>query len=288
MRLVERRAVRELQQNIKSHFEAWDTSAVVGGGANNGFYPFAVPWNDPSATAVQVGTNNTTSGLLPLSSTPLTWSNMSSSCSLESPGVMRCQALCVILLGIPVCLPDYPSGQVTGIATQFVDPPGPGSFQFVGLSLGGSANWTLNKAARRLEFSYSGFVNIGNLDIRVTAPQPSAFVTGWLANNNWHQNAYYAFAPGFAIDGNDLCGGQCFTINSFGASATNKHAIVVMTGRSLPGIAPTPQAQRPVGAPFPVPLGEFLEDANSDGTALVFELKARTTTFNDTPVAVRP
>jgi hypothetical protein len=287
MRLVERRAARELAQHLRDHYNAWQNSTTVSG-ANKGFYPFAVPWNDPSSTPAQLGTNNTTSGLLPLSNAPLTWSNLSASCVTESAGtVLHCQAVCIFVLGIPVCVPDLPSGQVENVAARFVDPPTAANFQFVGINLGGSGNWTLNEAQRRLEFSYSGLVSAGTLDVRITAPAPSSWVSGWLARNNWHQNAYYAFAPGFAMNGNNLCGANCFSIANTSPVTSDKHAIVVMTGRSLSQAA-TAQDPRPVGV-LPAALVQYLEDGNSDAlTPTVFEIKARTAAFNDTPVAVEP
>lgn len=283
MVLVERRAARELQSNLRNHYNAWNTSTTVGAGS--GFYPFAVPWNDPASTPASLGTNNTTAGLLPLSDAPLVWSNISGACWTESAGtVLRCQAFCAFVLGIPICLPDMPSGQVQNVATRFIDPPTAANFQFVGVNLGGGGSWNLNEAQRRLDFSYSGLVSIGFLDVRITAPQPSSWVSGWLARNNWHQNAYYAFAPGFAMNGSKSCGAGCFTISNTSPPVAAKQAVVVMTGRSLAG-ATIAQGARPVATP-PAALAQYMEEANSDGTATVFEIRARSTAFNDTPVAV--
>ena len=77
MWLVERRAARELAQRLRDHYDAWQGSAVVAG-TDKGFYPYAVPFGDPATAAV--GTNGTTSGMLPLAATPLTWSNAPVEC----------------------------------------------------------------------------------------------------------------------------------------------------------------------------------------------------------------
>jgi len=284
MRLVERRAARELAQHLRNHFEAWENSPVLSG-ANNGFYPFAVPWNDPSSTPVQLGTNNTPSGLLPLSTAPVTWSNVSPGCSGAGTTILECNAL-VVCLPIVGCLLGNLSGRVENIATRFLDAPTAGNVDLLGLSLGGSGSWTMDEANRRLEFSYGGFLSAGIIHIRVAAPAVSSWVGGWLGSNNWHQNAYYAFAPGFAMNGNNLCGVTCFSIANTSPVTTNKHAIVVMTGRSLSQAA-IAQDPRPVGV-LPAEMVQYLEDGNSDVTATAFETKARTAAFNDTPVAVRP
>lgn len=285
MQLVERRAARQLAQHLREHFDAWENSTVVGG-ASKGFYPYAVPWGDPSAAA-QAGTNGTTSGLLPLSTAPLTWSNATPTvCTGNGTQTLECSGLVVCILGI--CVPGSASAQIDNVATRFVDPPQAANFQLLGLALGGSASWTLNKPARRLDFSYSGIVVAGFLDIRVTAPATSSWVSGWLGDNNWHQNAYYAFSPGYAIDGNDSCGGPttCFTIANMAMPNNEKQAVVVMTGRALPLASPVQDMPRLLPPP-PVAAAQYLEGANA-AMALAFERGARTASFNDTPIAVRP
>lgn len=284
MRLVERRAARELAQHLRNHYDMWEGAPVAN---TKGFYPYAASFNDPSTA--QVGTNGTTAGLLPLASTPLTWSNFSSACSTESGGtVLHCQAVCAIILFIHACLPGEPSGQVANVATRFVDPPGPANIQWVLLNIGGNANWTLNPAQRRLDFNYSALLAVGNIDFRVTAPAVSSWVgTSWLTANNWHQNAGYTLSSGYAINGVDSCGGAappCVTVSNTTGTTNNKHAVVVMTGRALPSASPA-QTTRPIAAP--APLDQFLEGANAIAD-LVFEQNARTDAFNDTPAAVRP
>ena len=280
MHLVERRAARQLVQHLRDHFNAWENSIIVAG-ANKGFYPFAVPWNDPSSTPAQFGTDGTMSGLLPLTTAAPVWSNVSAVCSGNGTTTLQCNTLVVCILGI--CVPGSVSGQVDNIATRFVDPPTAASFTLLGLNLGGGPNWTLNKAQRRLEFTYSGIVAAGVLNIQVSAPPISSWVGGWLGSNNWQQNAYYAFAPGFAIDGADVCGPPCFTVNNTGAVSNDNHAVVAMTGRSLSAAGQSP---RPV-APVPANFNEFLEGANA-AAGTVFERNARVATFNDTPVGVKP
>jgi hypothetical protein len=280
MQLVERRAARELAQRLREHFNAWESSATVGG-ANKGFYPFAVPWNDPSSTPAQFGTDGTMSGLLPLTTTAPVWSNVSPVCAGAGTTTLRCTTLVVCIFGI--CLPGSVSGRVENIATRFVDPPSAANFTLLGLNLGGGPSWTLNKAQRRLEFTYSGIVAAGLLDIQVTAPPISSWVASWLRSNNWQQNSYYAFAPGFAIDGADACGPPCFTVNNTGVVSNDNHGVVVVTGRSLSAAGQSP---RPV-APLPANFNEFLEGANA-AAGTVFERNARIATFNDTPVGVKP
>ena len=282
MWLVERRAAREMAQYLRAHYDAWESSAVIGG-ANNGFYPYAVPLNDPSSAGV--GTNGTTSGMLPLATTPLTWSNTSLGCTTTNGGrTLDCNTLVVCII---VCLTNL-SGNVENVATRFVDPPSAASVQvLLGLSLGGSATWTLDKAQRRLEFSYGGFITAGAIHIRVDAPAASAWLgTSWLTDNDWHQNAYYALSSGFAVNATGVksCGGAgpaCLTIANTAAPNNDKQALIVMTGRALPG-----QGARPL-TPV-VAITELLEGQNADATPAVFEHNAKTAAFNDYPVAVRP
>ena len=282
MWLVERRAARELAQHLRDHYDAWETSTVIGG-ANNGFYPYAVPLNDPATAGV--GTNATLTGMLPLATTPLTWSNTSLGCTTINGGrTLDCNTLVVCVI---VCLTTL-SGTVENVATRFVDPPSATNVQVVlGLSLGGAATWTLDKSQRRLEFSYGGFVTAGTIHIRVDAPTPSTWLaSSWLTDNDWHQNAYYALSSGFAVNatGTKTCGGAgpaCLTVSNAAAPNNDKEALIVMTGRALPG-----QGVRPL-TPV-VAITELLDGLNADATPAVFEHNAKTTAFNDYPVAVRP
>ena len=285
MWLVERRAARELAQYLRDHYDKWQNAAAVGG-ANKGFYPYAAPFNDPSTA--QVGSNGTTSGLLPLSSTPLVWTSAPAYCAGVGTPQIDCTTLVVCII---ICIPTI-TAEVGDVATRFADPPDAANVQVVlGLSLGGSATWTLNKPARRLDFSYGGFITAGIVRIRVDAPQTSSWIgSSWLTDNDWHQNAYYAIAEGYAVDGVDSCGGgapACITVNNTMGPTNDKEAVVVMTGRRLPLTTSPAQTQRPVTAPAPV--AQYLEGANTTGAAtLVFESNARTTTFNDLPMVVRP
>jgi hypothetical protein len=199
---------------------------------------------------------------------------------------LQCNTLVICILGI--CAPGTVSGRIENVATRFVDPPQPANFQLLGLDLGGTPTWTLNQANRRLDFSYSGIVTAGVLNIRVTAPTASSWLgSSWVTSNNWHQNAYYTLSAGYAVNGVDSCGGAapaCITIANTTAPNNNKQAVVVMTGRALGSAG---QGVRPI-SPVPVALGQFLEGANADGTFTAFASGAKTATFNDYPVAVRP
>jgi hypothetical protein len=281
MRLVERRAAREFAVHLRNHYDAWDTTAVVGG-VNKGFYPYAAAYGDPYTA--QVGTNGTAAGLLPVATTPLTWSNASLGCAGNGTATLTCNAVVVCII---VCLPTL-SGQIDNVGTRFVDPPTAANVQvLLGLALGGSATWTMNKPARRLDFSYGGFIAAGVIQIQVSAPQASSWMaSSWLITNNWHQSAYYALSSGYAIDGAHTCGALppgCLTIANTSAPNSDKHAVVMVSGRRLASAA---QAMRPVATP--VGLGEYFEGLNADGTLTQFEANARTLTFNDTLVAVRP
>jgi hypothetical protein len=288
MRLVERRAAREIAQRLRDHYDAWQNAASVVSATAKGFYPYAVPWNDPSAAA-QVGTNNTTSGLLPLATTPLTWSNATPIfCSGNGTATLDCNAVVVCILG--VCVPSF-SARIDNVGTRFVDPPTAANVTvLLAVATGGSATWTMDKVNRRLNFSYGGFLTAGAIQIRATAPPASGWLGGsWLTANNWHQSAYYAFAPGYGFDSvSKTCGGAapaCLTIANTAAPNNDKQAVVVMTGRSLTAAG---QTLRPITTPPAADLDEFFEGANADGTLTTFEANARTATFNDTPVAVRP
>ena len=281
MRLVERRAARELAAHLRNHYDMWMNTLDVNN--TKGFYPYAVPLVDPSAPA-QAGSNGTTGGLAPLSTAPLTWSNTSANCSGNGTQTLDCSqfVLCVL-----ICLTNF-SARIENVATRFVDPPDPASVQVLGVALAGSATWSLNTTQRRLDFSYNGGVlAIGIARIRVTAPPASGWLaSSWLTANNWHQTAGYVFSPGYAIDSVDSCGGaapSCLTIANTAAPNDNKQAIVLMAGRALSAAG---QSARPVAPPASV--GDFVEGLNADGILTQFENNARTATFNDTVVAVRP
>lgn len=274
MRLVERRAAREISLRLRDHYDAWAAAAATPGYSGfKGFYPYAATWGDPSAPP-QAGTNGTTLGLLPVASTPLVWSNASASCSGNGTSTLTCTQLVLCVL---ICLTNF-SGRIENVATRFVDPPGPASVQVFGVALADSPNWTLNAAQRRLEFSYSGgVVAIGVAQIVVSAPAASSWTTGWLTQNNWQQNAGYLFAAGYAIDGANTCTPVCLTLRNTAAPNNDKRAIVAISGRALSLAAQTP---RPVSTPANV--NEFFEGLNADGDFTEFEASARTATFNDT------
>jgi hypothetical protein len=281
MRLVERRAARELAQHLRDHYNAWNALAPTPGYTGfKGFYPYAVTWSDPSAPP-QVGNNGTTLGLLPLASTPLVWSNASASCSGNGTPTLDCSALVLCIL---ICLTNF-SGNIENVATRFVDPPGPASVQVLGIALAGAPNWTLNPAQRRLQFSYNGgFLALGIAHIQVSAPVASSWTGGWLTQNNWQQDAGYVFAGGYAIDGANACGGaapSCLTLLNTAAPNNDKQAIVAMSGRSL---AAAGQTARPVSVPANI--NEFFEGLNADLNLTQFEANARTATFNDTVMFV--
>jgi len=281
MKLVERRASRELAQRMRNHYTAWQSAAVSN---TRGFYPFAVPWNDPSNTPPTPGINNTTAGLLPLTNTPLVWSSASSllvTCIGVGTPTLDCTGWVVCVV---ICLSGI-SARIDNMATRFVDPPTAANVQtLLGLSLGGTSTWNLNTAARRLEFSYGNLVGIDWLHIRVSAP--SLTMPSWLSENNWQQNAYYAFSPGYSIDGGGGCPPACFTVTNTGSPNNDNQAVVVMSGRALQAAA---QAVRPVppAPPPPVSFNQFFEGVNA-GVGTVFESNARIATFNDTAVGVKP
>jgi hypothetical protein len=287
MWLVERRAARELAEYLRAHYDSWQNSAVLSG-TNNGFYPYAVPFGDPATAGV--GINATSAGMVPLSNAPLTWSNASAECTGNGTATLDCTGLmaCLPILGCALTF----SGQIDNIATRFVDPPAAANVQLIGLSIAGSTTWTLNKAQRRLEFSYGSFLAVGVAHIQVSAPAASGWLgTSWLTANNWHQNAYYALSSAYAVNapGAKFCGpppasAPCLTISNTAAPNDDKRAVITMTGRALGSAG---QATRPLVPPAAV-LPQFLEGANSGGGGMVFESNAKTATFNDYPVAVRP
>jgi len=274
MRLVERRAARELAQHLRDHYDMWENALV-----NNtrGFYPFAVAFNNPSTP--QLGTDDNPAGLMPLSSARLTWSNLSPGCWTESAGtVLRCQTL---VFCVAVCVPSSLSARINNVANRFVDAPQPADFQFLGVNLiGGGPTWTLNPAARRLEFTYSGIIAAGWLDIQVKAPVTSSWLpNSWLTANNWHQITGYAFSPAYAIDGTGSCGGAgppCISVSTSIVPTSDLRAAALVAGRTLPSAG---QTLRPVATPANP--NQFFEGLNPDVTYTALEFSGRSLTFND-------
>lgn len=273
MTLVEKRAAREFAQELQQQYDNWE-AAYPG----KGFYPWAAPFTTPSTALT--GTNNTTQGLISVGTNPLVWTSASASCSGVGTTTLDCNATIICIFGF--CFPSI-NAQIDNVATVFADPPTGASVQVIlGLSLGGGANWSLNQSAQRLDFSYSGFVTAGTLHVRVQAPPTSAWIaTSWLTKNDWYQDTYYAVAPAFAINGGKDCtapGAQCISV--FNALSPNdKQAVVVMTGRSLPG-----QVAHPAGS-----LTDYLEGGNANTPLdLSFERNLLSSSFNDQATIVRP
>src|SRR5204862_5498697 len=136
----------------RDHYDAWESTTVVGG-TNKGFYPYAAPFTDPSTA--QVGTNGTTSGLLPLANTPLTWSNASLGCTGNGTATLDCNTV-VVCLPLVGCVPSL-SARANNVATRFVDPPTPANVHvLLGWSLGGSATCTIIQVQQRRDVSSGG------------------------------------------------------------------------------------------------------------------------------------
>jgi len=279
MSLVQRRAGREAAQHLRDHFDAWQNPTAAGTTFSGfrGFYPWAAPLNDPSATTA--GINGTLGGQLPLSSSSVLWNAPSATlgaCAGANTTVITCTAASFFgLLEI--------NGRVRNVATAFVDPPGAANVSVSGFAFGQEITWTLNPAAQALDFRWRATL-LGLATVTVSVPQTSAWtVSSWLTENAWHQNVHYAVSPGYAINGTGNCVSDCLTIANTTAPNDDKHAIVVMTGRALAG-----QPLRPVAAP--ADMGDFLEGANALATTLnpVYEVRLHAADFNDFPVVVRP
>jgi len=272
MSLVQKRAAMTYAQYLRAHYDNWQSAALVTGA--KGFYPWAAPLTDPSVK--QPGSNGTTNGLLPLSASTVVWDSASATLGTCS-GVGTTQIVCTNLAALPGL--DTITARVRNVATAFVDPPQASDVAVSGIVLGSSYTWTLNSAAQALDFSHTATLGV-LASVTVNAPSASAWTTtSWVATNNWHQAAYYAVGPAFAIDGSGSCG-ACITVNNTVAPNNNKQAVVVMTGRALSG-----QAARPVTPPALT--ADYLESANAPST-LIFDHNLRSATFNDEPIAVRP
>lgn len=281
MWLVERRAGREFSQRLREHYDGW--KAATG----SGFYPWAAPFGDPAS--MQAGQNNLEEGLLPLSPAQVVWTSASitgGTCAGVGTNEIQCTALVLLGLGGDV------TGRVGNIATSFVDPPNGSEVTTSGLLLLGTpvSTWSINRGARRLDFSTDiTFLGTGVVTVRVRAPQASTWISApsWLISNNWYQVAYYAVAPAFSIAGVEIAGNQscgvCITVANTAVPA-NKEALVLMTGRALPG-----QPARPLPAPPPLAtVDQFLESTNQTTADRIFESNMKSTAFNDLPVVVRP
>lgn len=282
MRLVERRAGRELAQKLRDHYDAWQSPAPVANttfSGFKGFYPWAAPLDDPSS--LQPGVNGTTSGQLPMSPASVLWNAPTASLGLcAGANTTQIQCTAASLLGLLTI-----NGRVRNVGTALIDPPAAANVSVAGIVLGQQVTWTLNAAAQALDFQWQATI-LGVATVTARVPQSSAWVsTSWLADNDWHQNAFYALSPGYAIDGAATCGGagpQCVTVAGTAAPTDNKEAVVLMSGRALPG-----QLARPV-LPAPVAATDFLEEDNANLPGLAFENSLRTSAFNDQPVVVRP
>jgi hypothetical protein len=286
MRLVERRAGRELGGKLRAHFDAWESAPLVNN--TKGFYPWAAPFTDPSIASP--GTNGTQTGQLPMSAANVVWSNANmalGNCTGEGTSQLQCSGpvLCVAICLTPI------TARLNGIGTAFIDPPNGSEVttSFVGVTVLGvipGGTWTLNAAQQRLDFAWNGvaLIGVGTVQVTIKAPAQSAWVTSptdWLVANNWPSLSHYSVSQRYAISGTNACGGggpgTCITVGN----ATNKEAVVTMTGKALPLASPSQTRATPA-------LDQFLEGGNQDPTDLVLERNLRTLTFNDQPIAVRP
>jgi hypothetical protein len=275
MWLVQRRAARELAQHLREHYDAWETAA------GKGFYPWAAPYADPAN--MQAGVSGTEHGLLPLNPTPLVWTSASLGCAGVGTPTLTCTGLL-----LPPLIPLLNiTGTVGNIGTGFFQAPTttPPDVDVLGglVLLGGStASWTVNAPAQSLNFSYVGTgLAAGIVTVQVRAPVASPWLaSSWLVTNRWYSNAYYAVAPAYAVTGAGSCG-TCLTVANT-AAASGKQAVVVMTGRALPGQSVTRLTDV---AP---PLNQFLESGNQTPVDRIFESNAVSTAFNDFALGVRP
>ncbi len=281
MSLVEKRAGREYAQRLREHFDSWQTAA------GKGFYPWATPFNDPSLL-MQPGTSPTVQGLLPSAQAPLVWTAASPGCV----GVGTKEITCTAGSVDPPLIPLFNvTGSVGNIATSFYGAPSAGDVSVdPGLILLGAptATWSVNTATEALNFSYNAAgVGVGVVVIRVRAPVASAWTaTSWLISNRWYQTAFYAFSSGYAVNvaGAGACGGAappCLSVGNTLAPNNDKQAVVITTGRALPGKSPRPVAP-------PAAIDDFLEGDNQTPADLAFENNLRNSAFNDQPVIVRP
>jgi hypothetical protein len=80
--------------------------------------------------------------------------------------------------------------------------------------------------------------------------------TSWFARNNWHEVAFFAFAPGYAASGAGSCttGSSCLSVANV-TPAGAQRAILILAGRSINGSA------RPSATP-----GDYLEFGNATGS----------------------
>jgi len=92
--------------------------------------------------------------------------------------------------------------------------------------------------------------------------------------NDWHHVAHYFVSNEFAPGGDHTCiTSPCLTVNGK-ADGSNKHALVIMTGRTLAGAHPSGS------------LGDYLEGENVSFLDGIFENNNRSTTFNDQTIIV--
>ena len=240
--LVEKRVGREFAQNLRSHFDAWQSAPNVNPAGRKGFYPWAAPFNDPMSA--QPGVSGTLTGQLPLSAASVVWANAPAPtfnlgiCIGAGTTQITCTGLVVCLVA---CVSSI-SARVQDIATAFVDPPNGTEVTTAGLGiLGATTTWTLNSAAQALDFSHGGSVlGVGLVTVTVQVPSASSWTTSptyWPMANNWHQVSYYALSSGYAITGTNSCvaGTDCVSIANATSPNNNKQAVVITTGRLLAG-----------------------------------------------------
>jgi hypothetical protein len=288
MSIVEKRAAREVAQVLKAHYAAWEAKkpSVPDYQSFKGFYPWAaqiVPASTDPAL-IHAGTNAITAGLVPFDGSTVRWSSASTSLLSGCSGINTTQLTCTGLISLFSVVGFNISARVGNIGSAATTPPEAADVTVSnGFVIGTpTITWTLVPGSDALDFSYSGTVfGIGlPMTVQVQAPAPMP-MPSWIATNNWQERMHYAVAPAYALTGSQDCGTMsCISVSNTtaaGASAADKQAILLMTGRAL------------VTRSYPpLDVAQYLEGGNVNLGDNTVDNSLRTTVFNDTPYVVAP
>lgn len=271
-----------------------------------GAFPFAAPFANPSTSAF-IGAANTYRGLLPMGAV---WTNVpiftlsgggsaNVTCELRdgNNGLAAARARCNI--SSIVATPNITiSGTLAGLrlwrlhaltdvnqVRVRVSGTNMSAASVAGMSAAISANLNPDGSVT-VTFTGRLVSGVDRIELRDVVVDPSVDPVdpayAWFTRNRWHQVMYYAVSPGYAPGGGDDCTPlpgtpSCLTVNGSG-SGSNKRAMIIMAGKTLPS-----QTIRPTGN-----LADYLEGQNATPADFIYENRSRSATFNDQVIVVAP
>ena len=113
------------------------------------------------------------------------------------------------------------------------------------------------------------------------------FDTSWFFNNGWQGQTFYAIAPAHVPGGTHTCTPSgCLTVTTGGVTETNRQVVLLLSGSALP------PAEKPRGEIvadyYEATNRTTIQSISGGGSGLEYERASRSKTFNDKLIVVAP